>query len=482
MKKYKINYQWLFLLLIFLVAAGLALSYFLPEQIGSWEIRKVDMLSSLRTEDATADSLLYQAYLQQGDKAKKTLVQPDKNLGGAKQGMGGQQTKPSADPNERAEHAGDMPSAPGRHIEYSPDDSLSLIYDYSADGQGLRQILGALGRTDRPVYIAFCGDSFIEGDVFTGAVRQLLQGAYGGSGVGMMPISSEVAGFRNTVKHTFKGWKDISILKNTRRAYMLSGHCFDPTNGAMVQYSLPNKSATFDKSVIFYCAEQETPVQVDGDSVMQTLPSTGGALGSYEVRGGNGIKLTFPKAEGLTLYGVALDNHRGVILDNYSIRGNAGFQLLGMNMPVAQAYARLRPMDLVVLQYGLNVASEKQKDYSNYTHRMSKVIRVIRQLYPQASIMLMGISDRVKRGSDGNLHTMSGVLYLAQAQRELAESEGIVFWDTLKAMGGPGSMIKFAGNGWAAKDYTHLGHAGGRVLAKKFVESLKREKAGGNHE
>ena len=42
------------------------------------------------------------------------------------------------------------------------------------------------------------------------------------------------------------------------------------------------------------------------------------------------------------------------------------------------------------------------------------------------------------------------------------------------AMGGENSMVSYVEHKpvWANKDYTHITHAGGRPIAKKFVEAL----------
>lgn len=358
-------------------------------------------------------------------------------------------------------------------------DSVSLLYDYSADGtmlQHLKEKLAEAKNGQRLVRIAFCGDSFIEGDIFTGPLRSQLQAYYGGGGVGWLPMSSQVAGFRNTVRHTFGGWVDHSIVNDTKHAYALAGHVFAAQGAAWANYVLPAKNS-YDMASIYYVADSTINVKVNGDEAEMSLPPTEGHMAQHDLKqAGSRLKLSFDAHAGAAgrFYGVALDQKSGVQVDNYSLRGNAGYRLLSMNSTMASDFARLRSTDLVVLQYGLNVANEKQKDYGAYVKQMKRMIARIRAIYPSSAIMIMGVSDRAGRSNDGSLRTIPGVLYLALAQRQLAQEEGLLYWDTLKAMGGPGSMIKFEEKGMAAKDYTHLGAAGGRVLAKKFAQSLIR--------
>lgn len=44
---------------------------------------------------------------------------------------------------------------------------------------------------ERPVHIAYFGDSFIEADILTGDLRDMLQERYGGCGVGFVDATSD---------------------------------------------------------------------------------------------------------------------------------------------------------------------------------------------------------------------------------------------------------------------------------------------------
>lgn len=65
----------------------------------------------------------------------------------------------------------------------------------------------------RPVRIAYFGDSFIEGDILTADLRQLLQKRFGGCGVGFVDTDSPFTKLRASVKHTAGGWVEHNVLK-----------------------------------------------------------------------------------------------------------------------------------------------------------------------------------------------------------------------------------------------------------------------------
>ena len=97
-----------------------------------------------------------------------------------------------------------------------------VIEDYSTSQQGLIRFFAAVDsiKRGRTVRIAWYGDSFVEGDILIGDLRDTLQTLWGGQGVGFVPITSEVAQFKRTLKHQFKGWNTFSIIKMKNRLLM----------------------------------------------------------------------------------------------------------------------------------------------------------------------------------------------------------------------------------------------------------------------
>ena len=78
---------------------------------------------------------------------------------------------------------------------------MVCIEEYAdSAGRGMNCFYEALGKVaslDRPVRIAYFGDSFIEADILTGDLREMLQKRFGGCGVGYVSITTKIAGFRH---------------------------------------------------------------------------------------------------------------------------------------------------------------------------------------------------------------------------------------------------------------------------------------------
>jgi hypothetical protein len=102
---------------------------------------------------------------------------------------------------------------------------------------------------------------------------------------------------------------------------------------------------------------------------------------------------------------------------------------------------------------------------------MGSVIRHFKAAYPQASILVVSMTDRDQRSTEG-IHTMAGVESLVGYQQIMAANEKVAFFNLFQAMGGRESMKTLVDKGYANKDYTHISHAGGRRLATHLVESI----------
>ena len=429
-----------------LVTGGLLAMYFLPTlKVDGYTLRKVDLLSDLRPEPV-------EEVLCDSDSLELLPVVKPVFVDTCKTGM-------------------------------------VCIEDYSdSTMRGMSHFYDALARrasSRRPVRIAYFGDSFIEGDILTADLRAMLQSRFGGCGVGYVPVTSRIAGFRPTVRHEFSGWQSHSVTDSigfNRQLQDLSNHYYVPSAGAKValkgQRVYASHLESCDESSFFFVASDSiwlSAVTNQSDTVSYAFPGND-ALQVATVSGNiRNVEWTVEKFDSAAVcYGVTMDGNDGVVVDNFSTRGSSGQQLGGVPMPVLKAYNRLRTYDLIVLQYGLNVASEGITNYRYYTSDMVRVINHLKEAFPQASILLVSIGDRESKDEAGNLRTMPGVKNLVRYQQALAAETHIAFWDLYQAMGGEGSMVKLVESKpqMANYDYTHINFRGGKHLAELLFESL----------
>ena len=315
-------------------------------------------------------------------------------------------------------------------------------------------------------------------------MRSALQKEFGGRGVGFVPITSVAAQFRPTIEQRSEGWHTWSMLTDHEHGYTLSGMMFEPKKEEKVTVSLKttNRYPELETaSSLKFLYEQNTGTRMklhyngEPDTINEILPPTT-TITQY-VRKGNFTEATFSftETEGFRALGVALEDNSGVVVDNYSLRGNSGMILNRLDSSRCQSLNEVRPYDLIILQYGLNVVSDSVLHYGWYDKRMVEAVRHVQACFPESDVLLLGVSDRSHQ-EDGEFETMPAVLAMLHTQRQIARKVGIPFWNTFGAMGGENSMVRFVENNWASKDYTHLSFRGGREIATALFNALLLEK------
>lgn len=345
------------------------------------------------------------------------------------------------------------------------------------------QQLARARQLGRPVRIAYYGDSFIEGDIFSQDLRELLQDQFGGSGVGWVDCASQVHGFRQSVSHSFSGITEYEIVKRpfSNANQGIAQRYFTASDGARITYkgARARRHQNQWTKAIFYLRSDggcrlHTTMNGSDSTVVDTIVGAP-RLQAIECR--DTVPMTSVSytlraiGSGTLFYGVALEPVNGVVVDNFSMRGSAGYNLSQIPAATLAQFAALRPYDLIVVHYGLNVANSSQSNYSGYTRNMGQAIEHLRQAYPQTSILVVGMPDRDQRSSNG-LHTMKGVEALIAYQQIMASDHAVSFFNLFEAMGGRDSMKGLVEQGLANKDYTHINFKGGRHLARFLFDAI----------
>ncbi len=435
--------------------AILLLMWFLPPlNIDGVQLRKVDLLSDL---DPQADSTQNSALLPPvAPKAPKPKVV----------------TKSHKVINFKEE----WPDGVEHIVDYGTGDTLAMDHFYEA--------LAQVEKLDRPVRVAYFSDSFTEGDIFTRDLREQLQEAWGGYGAGWLdagnPINKEISNvgvsYSSLDEHVTAGKMPFneSLQGLNQRYYTASSGSSFTVTGFKGDYH--STSWTVAQLLLRAPAGATVTVQQGGKSITSKVPA------SHRIQQ---VRLTSPAASkatfklsgagaGTMLLGAGLEGEHGVVVDNYSLRGSSGLTLGSIDAATLADYAKLRPYDLIVLHFGLNVA-----DKGSSTGIMKYVLKEhaafianLRKAFPHASILVMSVTDHDSR-SGGGIHTIKQVPQFVELQQLMAADQHVAFYNLFDAMGGEGSIGRLVEQHKAAKDYTHLSYGGGKLLAGKFFDSIK---------
>lgn len=345
--------------------------------------------------------------------------------------------------------------------------------------------------------IAYFGDSMIEGDLVTQDLRNALQQVFGGAGVGFVPITSPTAGFRQTVAHSFSdNWYEYTINKTDSVLLHkpgITGHVFIPQKLTADSVNRQFSWVKYAGSRHYKRLSQLGEVKLYfGLSTAQNAVFTEykGSFKKQELNGNNivnelvlndkstlqEVKLNFNVKYNLPVYGVSFESDSGVILDNFAFRGNSGLGLTNIPSKIMKGLNNYLDYKLVILHYGINVSNPKMTDYSWYEAGMTRVINYMKTCFPNASILLISVSDKSYKEGTGFV-TEPSIPLLVEAQKRVAQKNKVAFWNLYEAMGGYNTMVKWVEGDTvlANKDYTHLNFKGARKVAALLNKYLMQE-------
>ena len=359
------------------------------------------------------------------------------------------------------------------------------IEDYTVQHNALHRFYHALEKNDKQVRIAYFGDSFIEGDLLSGSLRTLLQKKYGGNGVGFVPVNCITSKFRLTATTNASGWEEHCITDNNfnRAKQGISGHYFVPFQNATATFvckDLYGKDVDTCNIATFY-------FMTDGDlkfttTINKTIKQQHTVKGSSSVqkfsvheRIGH-LKITIDNpGKNTRFFGVALENYNsGIVVDNFSLRGISGETLKTIPAKTLHDFDSLRNYDLIIIQYGLNVATKNGKDYGYYKKAMTGTVNYLRENIPSSDFLLVSVGDRAAK-TNGGAETMPGVKNLMTVQQTIAQECGIAFLNLIDIMALDGGMAEYvkAKPSKANLDYTHINMRGGELIAKHLFETFE---------
>jgi lysophospholipase L1-like esterase len=376
-----------------------------------------------------------------------------------------------------------------QQILHEPPESVS-IQDY---GCGMNHFYAALARTEQKqpgaiTRISHYGDSPISGDLISGAARTLLQQKFGDSGHGfILPSKPWDFYYHEGISMEGKGWKVSSpvLPGGGGGACGLGGASFtagSPSAFSRIHTMKKGEGSAVSRFDIFYRAQPHGGsflAYVDKEDAREfstQAEAKASAVVSISVEdGGHALKLT-PKGDGLvTLYGVALERAvPGVVYDTLGLLGGTVHHLTLLHEDAWAQDLQNRKPDLIILNFGTNESNYGYLPYAEYLRNYAVVIQRIRAALPGVSILIMAPMDRGARNDDGDIVTIPSIPTLVAAQRRVARTEGVAFFNTFVAMGGMGAMARWYDDEprLVTGDFTHPTYTGAQQLGTMLVNAL----------
>lgn len=327
-----------------------------------------------------------------------------------------------------------------------------------------------------PLRVLQFGDSHTASDDWTGALRARFQQKFGDGGPGFTPAGRPFAGFRRFDSHgtMSRGWKAEGLL--AREGDGLYG-----MGGVSLQTSHEGETITLDaegQTFEFYYLRQPgggSFTLEDQETVLDTVATDGESSPGYYRKelapGAHRLVLRTVDARPVRVFGWVLEKRGGITWETLGVNGAQADLLLLANAQLLKSHIERRAPALVVLAYGTNEARRTDWTEASYAETLKRVVRLIHEASPAASILIIGAPDQSLR-SRRRILPASGLERILQAQHDAALASGCGYWNLRAAMGGRGSMKQWVQAGLAQTDYVHFTSPGYRLVGDSLFELI----------
>jgi lysophospholipase L1-like esterase len=377
----------------------------------------------------------------------------------------------------------------------APAPSLSFQPIEDPDGRALLNFHRSLMRTLTPMKegeraamtrIIHYGDSHVAADWLTGALRNHFQHDFGNGGPGFLLAGKPWPWYRREgiESGSSAGWQ-VDGLKQAALAedgkLGLAGLSLT-TGRAGERLWLTAECDHFELYVLKQPGGGMIEVSLDGMLVHRDFslnsPTMETAYLSVEASRGSPhtLELRTLASGQVRVFGlVAERDQAGVAYDTLGINGARASRPLQWDWALLADQIAHRDPDLIVVAYGTNEVSDDDLDLAEYSRNFSELLHRLRQAAPRASLLVIAPPDRAARVGK-RWRTISAMSALVETQRKAALASGAAFWDLFHAMGGSGTIERWANQSppLAQADRVHLTRAGYHWVAEVLYRELLR--------
>lgn len=342
--------------------------------------------------------------------------------------------------------------------------------------------------------ITHYGDSPITNDGITSTVRRIMQEHYGDAGHGFILMDRPWAWYgHQAITFTSGGdWDNNPMMgaKENDGEFGLGGVSFRANGpGRYARFAPASEGETgknFSRMEVYYLQQPgggQFSVDVNGNDARTVSTSADAATsGFFEIKAAGNGQNTFnvkSLSGNVRLFGAVLENEGpGVVYDSLGVNGAyAGLLATAMNPEHWAQQLQHRNPNLVIINYGTNESQYASDDQmERYDKDLREVIRRVRVALPNVSILIVTPMDRGKRVAGGKIITMPSIPKIVEMQRRVALETGCAFFNTFAAMGGDGTMAKWAEgkgkNHLVGGDLTHPTAEGAEIVGRLIFEGI----------
>jgi lysophospholipase L1-like esterase len=335
------------------------------------------------------------------------------------------------------------------------------------------------------VSILHIGDSHIQADYLTQAMRALMQHEFGNAGRGLV-FPGRVA--RTNEPQTIRSsssaeWESKRIIYTNQPLPIGIGAMTLQTNATEASILLQTKSLdslnnSFNKVNFFFQKDFSSYNLVVKDSTGQYLAYVGPY--TYETKNTSRILLPIsvnqiefqtlqstPSQNQFTLFGLSLENGKPGVLYHATGGNGAKAKHFVEASNFAEQTHELAP-DLIIISLGTNEAIDHPYIDPKFLMQLDTLVTQLKSNNPGALFLLTTPIDFYKKKTRRN----PGVEIIRSKIVSYADEEGYAYWDLYTSSGGKHSADQWKKNDLMQPDGIHFNKAGYKLQANLLYEAL----------
>lgn len=319
------------------------------------------------------------------------------------------------------------------------------------------------GTAKHALRISYFGDSLTADDQITHALREKLDALLGDGGPGFvwaMP-PHPYCQHRVVARASSGTWRVHGISTAQPADHLLGlGGSAETEGGGSIRLVAKGSVTSIDLHYLAQPRGGELAVFAEGKEIgtVQTAAEKKQAAFAQLALPDGARKLELRARGRVRLFGAALENAKGAVVDNLGVVNATAKQLANHNLPEHwQKQLAHRDADLVVIMLGTNEAewlAPRGQGMAEHEKLYGDLLASVRTANPNASCLVVSPLDQ----TDYLLETMpprESIPAMVAAQHRAAAAHGCAFWDTYAWMGGKGASKTWYKRGLVVKDFQH---------------------------
>jgi lysophospholipase L1-like esterase len=366
-------------------------------------------------------------------------------------------------------------------------DTLNVIQNAGHLDEFYEQLFKLKESPDTTLSIVHIGDSHIQADYLSHALRKKFQTEFGNAGRGLI-VPAHVAGSNdafNIVSTSPNYWNAKRCVHIAKPLPIGVGGITINTNNPNAKFTVHMNDLWFDYSFNTISLFFQKDITSFNFAVKDTAEQTLGFVGPFTEEGYpnysrvmlshavsavtlENIKST-PEQLQATIFGMSFENGKpGVLYHAIGVNG-AKYAHYEAAMFFAQQTAALKP-ELFIISLGTNESLDYPYLDKNFPEHIDKVITALRKNNPNAKFILVTPQEVFRRRNKHN----PGTLAIRNQIIGYAVENGYAFWDMYKVCGGDNSAQAWRDAELLRGDGIHLSRVGYEYQGNLLFEAIMK--------